>query len=99
MHDRSAAEPAPELGGTTDGCVLNCHQVGPAGSLLTDAPERDQAGVEAGTGHASAGPSWNSSRTSDLFFLQEQIRAVWQVFTTCPWLDLTVNTCLPNPRF
>lgn len=97
-HDRSTAKPAPELRHTTDrlvpSLVTTWVQQGPS---LTSALERDQAGVEVGSGHASAGPTWNSSRISDLFFLQEQIRAMWQVFTTCPWPDLTVNTCLPNP--
>lgn len=72
-HNRSAAEPAPELGGITERAVSS---IVTRWTLLTDVPERDQAGVEAGTGHASVGPSWNSSRTSDLFFLQEQIRAM-----------------------
>lgn len=65
------------------GLLLGHHGVGPAGTSLTGAPEEYLACVEAGTEHTSAGPNWNYSRTSDLIFLQEQMKAMWQLFTTC----------------
>lgn len=45
-------------------------------ALTSGSPRGEPAGVEAGIGHASAGPSWNYSRPFDLIVLQEQIEAV-----------------------
>lgn len=82
------------------GCVRSCHQVGPAGSLPTGTPERDRAGVEADSGRASTGPAWSSSSTSDLFFLQEQIRATWQLLLLIMAIfdseHLPSNPCFKN---
>lgn len=64
------------------GCFLSLHE-----ALADRCPEGSPADVGAGTGHTSASPTWNFSRTSDLIFLQEQIKAMWQLLPLlCGWI-------------
>lgn len=63
IHQRP--EPLPQPPGPSLSSVA-------AWPLLTDGCPRRPAGVEAGSGHASAGPGWSSAQTAAMIVLQEQ---------------------------
>lgn len=74
--DTSVTKPMVELQPTRDGVASWSSWGWPSRDLADRCPEEYLACVEAGTERTSAGPNWNYSRTSDLIFLQEQMKAM-----------------------